>query len=149
MELNIEEIDVKDIHLIKELWNKLRIMHKEDSTYHKDHFNNMTFERRIKKFKTINPENIKIDVLKNNKKLVGYCISTVQDNIGELDSLYITEDFRQYKMGYKLVENSIAWLKSKPCDKIQVAVAQGHESVFGFYEKFGFYPRITMLTLKN
>jgi diamine N-acetyltransferase len=147
VELNIKEIDLKDIHIIKELWHKLRTVHVEDSTHHKDHFNSMTFEKRIKKFKTITPENIKIDVLKNKNVAVGYCISTFQDNIGELDSLFIEEDSRKYKMGSELVENSIAWLKSKPCEKIQVAVAQGHESVFGFYEKFGFRPRVTVLTL--
>jgi hypothetical protein len=30
-----------------------------------------------------------------------------------------------------------------------VAVAEGHESVFGFYQKHGFYPRMTYLQLKD
>ncbi|MGL1893150.1 MAG: GNAT family N-acetyltransferase [Spirochaetaceae bacterium] len=149
MDLKIEEINKDNIEIIKELWDSLRIMHKQNSTYHKDFFDSMTFEKRITKFMEIENENIKIDVLKNNNLSVGYCISTVIGAIGELDSLFIAKEFRKYKFGYKLVQNSTRWLKSKQCEKIQVAVAQGHESVFGFYEKFGFYPRVTVLTLED
>ncbi|AKL95821.1 hypothetical protein CACET_c23750 [Clostridium aceticum] len=43
---------------------------------------------------------------------------------------------------------SIDWLKGESCKKIFVAVADGHESLFDFYMKQGFYPRLTYLELK-
>jgi hypothetical protein len=41
------------------------------------------------------------------------------------------------------------WLNENNCVKILVAIAEGHESVFGFYQKYGFYPMITYLKKKE
>ena len=149
MNLEIEEISVNQIHTIKNLWLKLNDIHMHDSTYFKDHFHNFTFEERCQKFSYYKRNKLKIDVLKNNLHLVGYCISTIDGNTGELDSLFIESEFQKYGFGQKLVDRSISWLKHYGCVKIHVSVAEGHESVLEFYKRFGFYPRMTQLVLKD
>ncbi len=147
--LQIEEIKKEQLHLIKQLWIQLNDIHKQDSTHFKDNYNNLTFEERSLKFSEIDSKKIKIDVLIIETQYVGYCISTINDNGGELDSLFIDPGYRKNGEGHKLVERSISWLKNNNCPKIQVSVAEGHESVFSFYKKFGFYPKITQLVLKE
>jgi GNAT superfamily N-acetyltransferase len=144
-------IGKNQINRIKSLWNKLNEMHLKDSHYFKDHYKKFTFEERCKKFDEIEDNNIRIElIIDANEVIVGYCISTIDKSMGEIDSLFfIEENYRKYGYGSQLVENSINWLKSRNCNKIMVAVAEGHESVFGFYQKFGFYPRMTYLQMKD
>ncbi|OHD12126.1 MAG: hypothetical protein A2086_10825 [Spirochaetes bacterium GWD1_27_9] len=141
--------DKNQINKIKSLWNKLNELHLKDSHYFKDHYKEFTFEERCKKFNEIDDNNIRIELITDNEIIVGYCISTIDKSTGEIDSLFIEENYRKYGYGGQLVENSISWLKSKNCNKIMVAVAEGHESVFGFYQKYSFYPRMTYLQMRN
>ncbi len=39
--------------------------------------------------------------------------------------------------------------KENCCKQIVVSVASGHESVFEFYQKFNFYPKMTYLQLND
>lgn len=147
MELEIKEIDIDKINCLKSLWNELNNIHKQQSRYFKEHYKNFTFEDRFSKFFKYESNNIKIDVIKDKEKYVGYCISTIKDNYGELDSLFVASKYRKYGYGQKLGERSISWLKNNNCQKIVVSVAEGNESVLDFYKKLGFYPRMTKLQL--
>lgn len=141
-------IGKKQINSIKTLWEKLNEIHLKDSTHFKDHYRYFTFEERCEKFDEIKNSNIRIEVIIDNNKTVGYCISTIEKNTGEIDSLFIEQEYRKFGFGRQLVENSIKWLKANECKKIMVSVAEGHESVFDFYRKFEFYQRMTYLQLK-
>lgn len=145
--VEIKEITKEQLPEIKELWEELNKIHMKDSSFFKEHYRKFTFEERIQKFDEIDTKSLKIDVITNNDKYYGYCISTKDNEKGELDSLFISEDFRGQGFGEKLVERSLSWLKSLNCKKIYVAVAQGHEYVIPFYKKFGLHPRLTVLEL--
>ncbi len=80
--------------------------------------------------------------------MCGYCISAITNETGEIESLYLTEDVRGKGLGETLCSCAVEWMKKRNCKKIQVSVSYGHEEVFGFYQKLGFYPRMTMLQLK-
>lgn len=142
-------INKEDIGIIKHLWEKLSEMHLNDSRYFKEHYKTFTFEKRCEKFNGIAEGNIRIEIIEVDNYTAGYCISTIEKEIGEIDSLFIEEQYRKYGFGSKLVQNSINWLKSNNCKKIMVAVAEGHESVLKFYEKHDFFPRMTYLQIKE
>ena len=81
---------------------------------------------------------------------VGYAVSTIDDDgMGEVDSLCVKPDYQNLGIGRLLTIKSVDWLKEQGCEKIRLGVSYGHESVFGFYQKLGFYPRITLLELKE
>lgn len=143
----IKEITKEELPKIKNLWEELNRIHMDDSSYFKEHYKLFTFEERIKKFKKISTKCIKIDVIKKSNRYLGYCISTKENDKGELDSLFILDELRGKGYGEKLVERSLSWLKSLNCKNICVSVAQGHESVIPFYQKFGLRPRLTVLEL--
>lgn len=148
MKLTIEEIDFSQIDSLKSLWAELNKLHIEKSNYFKEHYKTFTFEERLLSFSNYESDKIKIDVLMDKELYVGYCISTISDNCGEIDSLFISSKYRKYGSGKKLVERSISWLKYNNCKKIVVSVAEGNESVFDFYKEIGFYPRLTQFQLK-
>jgi ribosomal protein S18 acetylase RimI-like enzyme len=142
-------IDKKQLDKIKRLWEKLNDVHMNDSVHFKEHYNSFTFKERCLKFETIPDNKVRIEIVQDNESCIGYCIATINDSVGEIDSLFVESDFRKYGLGSRLVENSIQWLKTSNCQKIMVSVAAGHESVFEFYQKFNFYPRMTYLQLKE
>lgn len=134
---------------LKHLWQLLNELHLQDSPHFKEHYRNFTFEARCEVFSQIEEKDLRIEIIEDNEDICGYCISTIKQTTGEIDSLFIEEKYRMYGYGQLLMENSTAWLKERKCKKIIVGVAAGHESVFGFYQKLGFYPQMTYLQLKE
>ncbi|MBN2048649.1 MAG: GNAT family N-acetyltransferase [Anaerolineaceae bacterium] len=146
----IISIGQEELHRIEHLWKRLNELHYQDSHYFKEHYRTFTFDNRIKKFHRFDAKDIKIDCVQHETgSLIGYCISTIQHSIGEIDSLFVDESFQGGGIGKLLIESALQWMRARACERIIVSVAEGHESVFGFYKKFGFYPRLVTLELKN
>jgi ribosomal protein S18 acetylase RimI-like enzyme len=130
---------------VKELWEELNKLHRLKSLHFDDFYKTLNFETRkanlLKKSKTgsIRVE-IAIDDKTQNK--VGYCVSSVdKDKIGEIESIYVMENYRNLNIGEELMNNALKWMDDVETIKKVVTVASGNEQVFGFYEKFGFYTR--------
>ncbi|WP_410768952.1 GNAT family N-acetyltransferase [Fontibacillus sp. BL9] len=81
---------------------------------------------------------------------VGYCISTINEsNEGEIDSIFIQEPYRKQGIGDKLMQVSLDWFQAHDIEDISISVMFGNDSVFPFYEKYGFYPRTYHLARKK
>ncbi len=148
MNYTIQTMGKEDLPLLKPLWQKLNEIHFADSPHFKDFYANFTFEQRIVSFDTIESDNVLIQAVEYNEELFGYCISTITNDSGEIESLYLSEIVRGKGFGEKLCINALEWMKQRKCKKIEVSVSYGHDCVLGFYEKLGFYPRMIKLQLK-
>lgn len=148
MSYTIRLLSKEALSLLKPLWEKLNEIHLHDSPHFKNFYEAFTFEKRIVSFDTIMPDNMLIQAVEHEGEICGYCISAVTNETGEIESLYLDEKARGKGLGETLCRNAIEWMKKRNCKKIQVSVSYGHEEVFGFYEKLGFYPRMTMLQHK-
>jgi ribosomal protein S18 acetylase RimI-like enzyme len=74
-------------------------------------------------------------------------VSTISENkTGEVESIYVEKGHRRHGIGEKLMERALAWFDDHAVDRKVIAVAGGNEEVFPFYRKYGFYPRVTILT---
>jgi len=135
---------------IEELWIELNEIHYLESTYFKDAFCNRPFSKRKEELiKQAQKGKLNIVLAKeDNKEVIGYCVSSVIDGIGEIESICITSNYRNQGVGNELMEKSLEWIKSYDTKKVIVTVAVGHEEVFPFYEKYNFYPRLTELQMK-
>jgi ribosomal protein S18 acetylase RimI-like enzyme len=135
---------------IKHLWEALNLVHFDDSVYFREHFASFTFEKRSAHWRAMSEKNILILVAKaDDQKLIGYCVSTIDDaNEGEIDSIFVEPEYRGKQIGRELVLKSLDWLRKNNCKPIRLAVSYGHESVIGFYQKLGFYPRLSVLEWK-
>jgi len=143
------ETDAQGLDLIAPLWQKLNEHHKARSPHHARHFAAMTWEIRKKDLleKSKNGA-IRVDLArhKNTGVLVGYCVSTISEKRqGEIESIYIEENYRRSGIGDNLMKRAINWLDSHSVTKKIIGVASGNEEVFPFYSRYHFYPRVTIL----
>lgn len=137
---------------IKPLWEKLNIHHLDKSIDFKEKYKRFTFEKRkegiIEKSKTAE---FHIELAQDMQRgiCIGYCLSSVQDNgTGEVESLFLDSDYRGQDIGQSLMEKTLDWLHHNNAKPIIIGVASGNENAFGFYSKFGFYPKVTILEQK-
>lgn len=146
--MNIEFITggVELLKYVKPLWDELKCYHKEVSHKFSKHLELLRFEDRKEKF--IKSNKIKIDLIKdeNNNQYIGYCVTSInKENTGEIESLYISEEYRKYGLGDKLMKRSLNWLDNNKVVTKTIVVAEGNEEVLGFYEKYGFYKKRIVL----
>ncbi len=133
----IFDVSYDEIEVIKNLWEKNRQYHESTSKYFMESYRYISFEDRIKVFEN---KTIKITVAKSHDGCIGYCISTIIDGQGEIESLHVDEHNRGKGIGKKLVINHMEWFKENNCRVIGVTVSQENESTIGFYKKLGFFP---------
>lgn len=145
--MKIKKIDKKDILQIRPMWEGLNKLHGKISTYFKDHFHSFSFEVRQKQLEA--KECFEVFVAYDQDTNVGYCIASVENDIGEIDSIYVDPKYRNQNIGENLISEAELWLKSNGISKIMIYVAEGNESVFNFYSKQGYYQRFTVLEKKS
>lgn len=134
---------------IRLLWEGLNQHHLLLSPYFKQYYKEHTFEQR-KEFllKKAKQTQMRIDLAVEGatKQIVGYVVSTIdKERTGEVDSVFVNPAFRGLGVGDALMRKALAWMdKQGAVDKI-VEVGVGNEQAFGFYSRYGFYPRKTVL----
>ncbi|HPA71828.1 MAG TPA: GNAT family N-acetyltransferase [Spirochaetota bacterium] len=148
-ELSFHLISFGDIYLIQPLWEKLRILHRDDSVHFKDFYERFTFETRIEKFARQDSAGLRAEIAKDSAAVIGYCVSTMEGDAGEIDSICIEDDYRGKGIGDRLVRNALEWFAVCGATRVTASVAHGHESVWPFYRKYGFFPRLTVLERKG
>ena len=151
MNYRIEYGGTELLDLIEPLWQELTLLHSKKSQYFKEDYKAFQFETRkrdlIEKSKR---GSLKVFLcLDDQNRICGYSISSLQDYEGEIDSIYIKEKSRRKGIGSDLMSECIKWFKENSVKRIKVGVAFGNEEVFPFYEKFGFFPRVTFMTSKH
>jgi ribosomal protein S18 acetylase RimI-like enzyme len=136
---------------VKPLWEELNIYHCSRSEHFKSHYKAMTFEKR--KADLLNKAargEMRVDLAIDEVtgKAVGYIISSVNaEKAGEIDSVYVDSAYRQMGVGGTLMRSALVWLDEKGAVEKIVEVSVGNEVAWGFYGRFGFKPRKTVLKL--
>lgn len=136
---------------IKPLWKLLNENHMKVSRYFSDDFNSFTFEHRVSKLiKEYQQGKIRVDIAIGQHIPIGYIIGGIrEDNIGEIESIFIHEKHRGMSLGKELMNLCLGWLNAAGVENIIITVAVGNEAVLPFYEKFGFFPRVYTLKYKK
>ena len=138
--IEIFDIPFYNIEIIKNLWEKNRQYHEDSSEHFSEAYRSICFDERIKGFGAFSVDTLKITVAKYNGEYIGYCISTIVEGKGELESLHVDESNRGTGVGKELVVAHLEWMKENNCKIIGVTVSQENESTINFYKKLGFYP---------
>jgi GNAT superfamily N-acetyltransferase len=149
-ELSYCLIPLQEIERIKPLWEELRMIHAQESAFFKEYFASRCFEDRCKKFFQPGKKEVRIEIVCNGKEDIGYCIASVSDErAGEIDSIIVKEKWRLQGIGSTLMTHALSWLDAQNISERKLMAGFGRESVFRFYEKFGFYPRLVQLEQKK
>lgn len=134
---------------IRELWEKLNLLHSNLSLYFGDLARLRTFEARKNELLEKSMSGfLRLDLAKDalTGQVIGYIVSTLSlDGYGEIDSIFVEKDYRGKDIGEKLMNRTLAWLDESNARMKSIAVAAGNELAFGFYQRFGFYPITTTL----
>ncbi|NYZ79712.1 GNAT family N-acetyltransferase [Candidatus Micrarchaeota archaeon] len=85
-------------------------------------------------------------VAEDNKKIVGYLVGDRAEtksyrktgSICELENMMILEQYRNMKIGTKLVEEFLGWAKEKRFERIKVTASAQNKEGINFYRKLGF-----------
>ena len=110
IEYNFIEIKKENINLIKDLWEKNRIFHQNKTNNFSYQYSNLNFDERMNNIfdsKDINHYKITGIIIQNN--IIGYCLSIIQKNSGELCTLFIDEKYRNNGLGHILIEKHWIW----------------------------------------
>jgi ribosomal protein S18 acetylase RimI-like enzyme len=147
------EKDHDDLEFIRPLWQKLNQHHRAVSKYYKDSRTATTFDMRKKQLLEKSCQGaLHIDLARdsNTEEHIGYCVTTINpEKQGEIESLFIEKDYRGMGIGDNLMARALSWLKTMSVQKTILGVAEGNESVFPFYRRYNFYPRVTILWQKT
>jgi ribosomal protein S18 acetylase RimI-like enzyme len=136
------------IDYIEELWIELHQVHFEKSLDFKHRYKNFTFyERKQSLLSCASKGELFIAVAYDGGRKIGYCVSSLADNTGEIDSIYVKPDYRKLHIGSTLMEKSLDWFNSFDVTTVTIKVAAGNEEAFGFYSKYGFKPIFTELQI--
>jgi ribosomal protein S18 acetylase RimI-like enzyme len=77
---------------------------------------------------------------------VGYLVSSLSaERIGVVESVFVSEGYRRLGIGEALMRRALAWMDQNGAVEKTLEVTVGNEPVFGFYGRFGFLPRQTLL----
>jgi diamine N-acetyltransferase len=145
--------DESALEKIRPLWVQLNEHHHARARHFRRHYEMWSFDDRKVYFEKIAAAGtLRIDLAfdTNKQRYAGYCVSSIsRHRHGEIESIFIDEAYRSQGLGTELLSRSLSWMDTLVVVRKRVAVADGNEDVWGFYQRFGFYPRMMMLEQQN
>ncbi|HMF34617.1 MAG TPA: GNAT family N-acetyltransferase [Candidatus Lokiarchaeia archaeon] len=158
--ISYRRTDETELDLIQSLWVQLRAHHEQNSRYFKRRYKQMTWEGRKASLvaKVVAGARMQVVLAENNDDggLIGYCINSVEISsdpvfignnrtTGEIDSIFVLEERRGEGIGDALMKIAIEWLDENHVASKKVVVADGNETAWTFYQRYGFYPKFHTL----
>lgn len=136
---------------IEPLWQELNRHHQTVSAYFSEDFEFNSYEKRKQSLIDSSSELlVEIAIDQSSMADVAYCISALKkNNLGEIESIYTTPQYRGHKIGDNLMQRAMSWLDDHKVKEKAIAVVHGNEDAWRFYHKFGFFPRVTVLRQRN
>jgi ribosomal protein S18 acetylase RimI-like enzyme len=145
--------DIRGLELIRPLWLQLNEHHHAMAGMFRSHYEQMTFNDRKKYFECVaRTGSLRLDLAWDPVagRFVGYCVSSLsEDKIGEIESIFLENGYRSQGIGSALMLRALVWMDEGGATRKRVSVGDGNEGAWKFYEKFGFYPRMTILEQKT
>lgn len=146
--LTYRDINFDEIQLIKNLWEKNREFHINISSSFHFLYRDIVFEDRMKPFENMNQDNLKITIAQENDIVIGYCLSTINNYEGQMNTIHVQEEARGRGIGQKLMERHLKWMKEKECQNISLHVSYENQNTIAFYEGFGFRKNTIEMRMK-
>jgi GNAT superfamily N-acetyltransferase len=144
--ITYKDIYLAEIELIHNLWLLNSEFHLSKSIYFSKLREKDKFKERIESWKTKGSIRITIAL---EKEIVGYCVSSIDNDIGIIESLYVLESERRKGIGKELIKRHIEWLKEKGSKKIEVTTVYGNDDSLDFYRSVNMFPKTVKFELRK
>ena len=148
MKVSYRDISLKEVHHIKEVWEKNRLFHEETSRFFGHLYEGLIFEDRMAPFEALREDQLKITIAEatdgelkeaeSQQQVIGYCLSTINEGEGQMQTLHVLEKYRGKEIGKELMQRHLEWLKDNKCEAVSLVVSQENEKAIRFYENHGF-----------
>lgn len=148
--ITIVEAGPERLDDIQPLWEQLNRHHKAVSPHFSEYFEDFNFVDRKKALEAKGRRGeLRLFFAEASGQLVGQCIASVMpEGLGEIDSIFVDEQFRDQKIGHSLMQAALQWFEIMGAEKQTVVVVHGNESANAFYARYGFLPRSVCLMKK-
>lgn len=144
---------IGEIGLIRELWTELNAYHRDRAGVFQGMYTRSSFDARNEYFETLAATGLLRLILafdREDGRYIGYLVCSLSDEkTGEIESVFVREQYRAAGVGSTLVASALAWFDDHGSVRNRVSVADGNEDAFAFYRKFNFYRRLTVLEQKT
>jgi GNAT superfamily N-acetyltransferase len=158
MELTYEIINDDEIECCRDLCNELMAFQKSKAYINPEMFDQMNFDTRMVPSVKNAIHNYTV-IVKDGEKIVAYVYSNIspkeaysnnfatffdlysvrKKNVGCLSQFFINEEYRQYRIGSKLFNMSMDWLKQfEDVEDYFIFVSNGNDNALEFYKHKGF-----------
>lgn len=147
------EVGTDQLEKVRPLWERLNTHHAQLSRHFSTPRMNRTFESRRQEFlENAKEGKLRIELVyhANEQLPLAYCITNISsEGVGEIDSLYVEENFRNRGIGTELMRHALEWLNREGAAAKTVVVLHENDAVLNFYERFGFHPDTINLRQKT
>ncbi|MHC5250612.1 GNAT family N-acetyltransferase [Enterococcus sp. LJL90] len=82
----------------------------------------------------------------SEKDIVGFIQYSIDKQVGSIDRLYVGSDARGIGVGKKLMDAAMAEFEKVHTKRIDLKVVVENTSAQAFYEKYGFFSRLLVMT---
>jgi ribosomal protein S18 acetylase RimI-like enzyme len=134
---------------VRSLWEELNQYHCERSEHFKEHYLTMTWQkRRYTLLKRASGGALYVEIAHEELtgRQVGYIVASLNvDKTGEVESIYVQTPYRGMGIGDRFMRDALDWMEQNGAKEKQVEVSVGNEERWGFYGRYGFMPRKTLL----
>ncbi|MFT3788975.1 MAG: GNAT family N-acetyltransferase [Tepidisphaeraceae bacterium] len=144
--------DVILLDRVEPLWLQQRDFHANVNTTWRDSMKDKTFAaRRTELLRTArSADDFRVTIAhdESTREDVGYCLTIIVPNGGGvIESLFVVEQRRGQRIGERLLDDAVDWLRKQNTTRITLTVMIGNDDALRFYERFGFRARTTEMEL--
>ena len=97
--------------------------------------------------KEMEKDEARVEVIYCGDEIVGYCKVSIDKGMGDVDWLFVRKDMRKRGYAKKLMDNGLAFLKSKGITFVELMCVYGNDEAEHFYQKYGFRIRTHILSM--
>ena len=130
---------------VEPLWTELRRHHADMSPIWRTSLMAVSFDKRRAGLLEKSSGGMLVLLASALGKDIGYCVSTVNNSAGEVDSIFVIPTHRRGGIGQLMMTRAIGWFAERAVTSIAVDVLSGNEAAQAFYARYGFQPRTVRL----
>ena len=147
--IQYRELEYDALDEVEALWLDLKEYQRSKTNHFHEHYLKVNFADRKADLKS--KDAVKVIVAEANDistvGKIGFCIVSLDNGVGQIESLFVAEDSQRRGLGGVLLERGIRLLNEHKPKHIRLLVGEGNEDVVSFYKKYGFVKRATQLEL--
>jgi GNAT superfamily N-acetyltransferase len=134
---------------IEPLWWQLRQHHADLQTIWRATILDSSFDARKTRLLAKATQGMFVVIASSGDNDVGYCVSSINNEVGEVESIFVADAYRRHGVGHVMMARTMDWFNEKTVKTIVVDILDGNEAAQAFYAPYGFRPRAVRLQKTN